>query len=115
MGGRAAPWRQVARQHQVFIVHQRHGVFGRHFGGHAKAQQPIDGVLAHDDAVKFALVIERHLQLQDGCVVAARLFGHQGAGINRLAQVSRQVVGAVRLADLELIARTAQLACMGAG
>lgn len=107
--------RQVTRQHQIFIVHQGHGIFGRHFGRHTKAQQPVDGVFAHDDAVKFALVIERHLQLQRGRVVAIGLFGNQRAGVNRLAQVPRQFIGAICLANLELVACSAPLAGIGAG
>jgi hypothetical protein len=107
--------RQVARQHLVFVVDQRDRVLGRDLGRHAKAQQPVDGVFAHDHAGEFALVVQRHLQLQRGRVVAAGFLGRQRSRIHRLAQVPGQLVSAVGLADLELLARAAQLAGIGAG
>ena len=115
MGCPVARRRQVACQHLVFVVDQRHRIFGSDFSRHAKTQQAVDRELTHDGAGKFALVIEWHLQLQRRCAVAAGLFGDQRAGINRLAQFPRQLIGAVGLVNLELLALGAYLAGIRAG
>ena len=60
---RAAWWRQITSQYIVFIVQQAHRIFGGDFSRYAKAQQTINGVFAHDDTAKFALVVKRYQNL----------------------------------------------------
>ena len=107
--------RQVTRQHHLLIIYQRDRVLGRDFCRNAKAQQPVYGVFAQHNAGKLALVVQRHLQLQTGSVVAARVLRHQRPGIHRLTQIARQLERAIGIAQDVRLAGRAQLIDVGAG
>ena len=78
----------------ALVIDQGHRIFGGDFGRHAKPQQSVDRVVAHHHTCEFALVIDRHQDLQGGGSVVV-LSPLQGARINRLTQVSGQSISAV--------------------
>ena len=106
LGGRVARGQGGTCQHLVTGIHQRNGIARQHFGRSAIAQQAVDGVLAQHDACELTLVVQRHLQLQQGRRIPLR---GSWLGVNRLLQVTGQAVGVCGLSRLEQLARHPQL------
>ena len=73
-------------QHLAVGVQQRDGVARQHFGRCAIAQQAVGGVFGHYHTAKFALYVQRYLQLQQRRSVVRTRYR---LGIDRLLQVTR--------------------------
>ena len=95
-----------ACQHLAAPVEQRYGVARQHLGGGAVAQQAVNRIFAQHHARKLALVVQRHLQLQQGRHVA---LGCCGLRVHGLQQVTRQTKGVSRVPWLEHLSSHPQL------